>query len=371
MASTFWPTYEWISADPGEHGFDPVLLNKTIEVIKNESIPISSLIVARNGYAVLEYGLATNNISLSIYSCTKGITSLLVGIAIDKGYIESVDNPISDYFNSSEWENPDPRKNSITIRHILTMSTGFDYDELSVPYGEAGNDFDSWHRSRDWVQFMLDLPMYIDPGIQFNFSTGASHLLSAILYQATDQKPLDFANQYLFGPIGVSSITWWDTDRQGIHNGGSGIRMTPRDMARIGHLILNNGTWNGTQVISENWVKNATSPQIHDFYGYQWWVLPEEKYGKGACNSAGFYDNLKITVLQEYDLVVVITSAYGEGIVAEWNRKLITDYIIPAIINVDGLNVSVGHPVLVLVVLSVIVRAKKSKLFGKANSRLK
>ncbi|MFW9998281.1 MAG: serine hydrolase domain-containing protein [Candidatus Odinarchaeota archaeon] len=322
-----WPTYEWLSATPEDHGLNSNQLNKTIEVIQSENIPITSLIVVKNGYLVLEYyNLKNENSTHSIYSCTKGITGLLIGIAIDKGYIASVDEPINHYFDNSSWD--DPRKDSITIRHLLTMTAGFEYDELTTSYAVADNDFNLWRSSSDCIQFMLELPMVYDPGVQFNFSTGVSHLLNAILYKATNQTPLEFANQYLFGPIGVE-IAGWEI-KQGIHNGGTGIKMTARDMARIGYLVLNNGTWNGTQVISGKWINQATKAQIHNFYGYQWWVLPEKDYGRGACNSAGFFDNLKITVLPEYDLVVVITSAYIEGVVAEPNRMLITDYIIPA-----------------------------------------
>ncbi|UCG03975.1 MAG: serine hydrolase [Candidatus Heimdallarchaeota archaeon] len=327
-----WPTNEWKDITPKECGLNPTYFDQLTSTLENGTIPAYSIVIANtDGYILYEWNLVyfDENKTHKIYSVTKGIIGLLIGIAIDNGFIESVDVPISNYFNSSEWQNPDPRKEEITIRHLLTFTAGIEYDELSTPYSDPENDFNVWTSSSDWVQFALDLPMNADPGQQFTFCSAASHLLSAILYKATNKAPLDFANQYLFDPIGVN-IGHWSTGSGGIHNGGNGITMTTRDMARIGYLVFNNGTWNETQIISEEWIKESTQPQFHDFFGYQWWILPEEEFGKGATYAAGAYTNKVILVLREYGFVISIIAEYGEGAIADCHKKLVTDYLIPA-----------------------------------------
>jgi CubicO group peptidase (beta-lactamase class C family) len=332
-----WPTNEWKYITPNDCGLNPTYFDELTSTLENGTIPAYSIVIANtDGYILYEWNGAffNENTTHQIFSVTKGIVGLLMGIAIDFGFIESVDVPISSYFNSSEWQNPDPRKEEITIRHLLTFTTGIEYDELSTPYNDPNNDFYIWTTSSDWVQFALDLPMNADPGLQFSFCTAASHLLSAILYKATNITTLEFANQYLFEPIGVN-IGSWSIGSGGIHNGGNGITMTTQDMTRIGYLVLNNGTWNGTQIVSEEWIKETTKPQIHDFYGYQWWILPEEEFGKGAIYAAGAYTNKVILTLQEYGFVISVITGYGEGITADLHKKIVTDYLLPATLPYD------------------------------------
>jgi CubicO group peptidase (beta-lactamase class C family) len=339
-----WPTNEWKHITPKECGLNQIYFDQFTALLENGSIPAYSVVIANTeGYILYEYHLVyfDENKTHKIYSVTKSIIGLLIGIAIDKGFIESVDVPISNYFNSSEWQNPDPRKEEITIRHLLTFTAGFDYDEISTPYSDPDNDFNIWKSSSDWVQYALNLPLNADPGQQFTFCSPASHLLSAILYHATQKTPLDFAEQYLFDPIGIN-IGRWTTGSKGIHDGSNGITMTTRDMTRLGYLIINNGTWNGTQVVSEEWVRETTRPQIHDFFGYQWWILPEDEFGKGATCASGFHTNKVIVVLREYGFVISIIVEYGDGVVSDAHKKLITDYLIPATLpyNPDSSNSS-------------------------------
>jgi CubicO group peptidase (beta-lactamase class C family) len=328
-----WPTNEWKYMTPEEYDLNPKYFNQITDVIENRTYPLSSLVIANNmGYLLYEWHTMfyDENKTYETFSVTKAIIGLLIGIAIDKGFIESVDIPISRYFNSSEWQNPGPRKEAITIRHLLTFTTGFEYDELSTSYGDPNNLFNIWKASSDWVQFTLDLPMNADPGQQFTFCAPASHLLSVILSKATGQTPLEFGNQFLFKPIGIN-IDVWKTEPNKIHNdGGNGLYMSTQDMVRIGYLMYNNGTWNGTQIISKEWIKELSQPHFHTFYGYQWWILPEEEFGKGAIWATGNYETSALVILREYGLILSIVGSYPEGVTAEWPRKLITDYLIPA-----------------------------------------
>ncbi|MFX0174271.1 MAG: serine hydrolase domain-containing protein [Candidatus Hodarchaeota archaeon] len=330
---------------PEEHDLNPEYFNRITEVIENRTYPLSSLVIANKmGYVLYEWYMMfyDENKTYETFSVTKGIIGLFIGIAIDKGFIESVEVPISRYFNSSEWQNPDPRKEAISIRHLLTFTTGFEYDELSTSYRDPNNLFNIWKDSSDWVQFTIDLPMNSDPGQQFTFCAPASHLLGVILYKATGQTPLEFGNQFLFKPIGIN-IDVWKTELNKIHNdGGNGLYMSTQDMARIGYLMYNNGTWNGTQIISKEWIKEVTQPHFHIFYGYQWWLLPEEEFGKGAVWATGTFETRALVILREYGFILSIVSTYPEGETAEWPRKLITDYLIPSTLpyNLDSTDQS-------------------------------
>lgn len=374
--SVHWPTTEWLSANPEDHDVDSKYFDAALEFIDRDNLPISSLIVMKDGYAVLEWyqAFCNENYTLDTFSVTKSVIGFLIGIAIDKGYIESIDTPITEYFNSSSWGNPDPRKESITIRYLLTMTAGYDYDELSRTYFDPENSFKQWRASDDWVQYALDLPLVSDPGTNFTFNSGCSHLLSAIITITTGQKAKDFAKEYLFEQIGIEIADWPGGRGVGSYSDGSnGIRMTPRDMARFGYLVLNKGTWNGTQIVPEQWVKESTSTQVtstqinasEEFgYGYQFWILPQNLYGKGASKTGTGQDNVFMTIIPEYGLVVVFTSYYGDGGpsgVALPNRKIITDYIIPAVAG-EAPNSIPGHTgALAATGLSILVFVRKRK----------
>ena len=180
--------------------------------------------------------------------------------------------------------------------------------------------------SSDWVKQVLDLPMREAPGSQFNYCSGCSHVLSAIVQQATDMNPRDFADQYLFKPLGITDYRW-DVDAEGTPIGGWGLQLTPRDMAKLGYLYLRNGQWEGQQIVSAEWVANATRTHTETGgdlgYGYQWWTYPSL-----AAYTALGRDGQMIFVIPELDLVIVTT--------AEMNGhdeifQLIQQYILPAV----------------------------------------
>jgi CubicO group peptidase (beta-lactamase class C family) len=250
---------------------------------------------------------------------TKSFIATLVGIAADQGAIPDLGKTVVSYFPERTFAASGPRKSALAVKDLLTMSSGLDWQEGDSTYREM-------YYSADWVQYVLDIPMIAEPGKTFRYCSGCSHLLSAILQQATGQNPRDFAEQYLFAPIGLREAAW-ETDAQGIPIGGWGLRLTSRDMARLGYLYLNGGNWNGKQIVSREWVETSTSRQIETGgdldYGYQWWIYPSH----GAYAALGRAGQT-ILVAPDLDLVVV-TTAGTEG--HEEIFKLVEEYVFPAV----------------------------------------
>lgn len=310
----------WQTSTPEEQGMDSQRLTQMLAVIEGQQLNLHSLLIVRNGYLVSEtyfgsYGQDTRH---ELYSCTKSFTSTLIGIALDKGYIDRTDRRVVDFFPEHTFANLDEQKGTMTLEDLLTMRSGLDWQEGDPAYG-------AMYRSRDWVQFVLDMPMTGPPGIGFNYCSGCSHILSAILEQTTDMNPRDFAEQYLFQPLGISNVQW-DTDAAGIPIGGWGLQMTPRDMAKLGYLYLQEGQWDGQQIISAEWVENATRNHTETGdnlgYGYQWWTYPSLE----GYTALGRYGQT-IFVIPWADLVIVTTAQIEDH---DEIFQLIEEYILPA-----------------------------------------
>jgi len=312
------------------------------------------MIIVRNGYIVHEYydtPLYSENISQNVYSVTKSFTSALIGIAIDKGYILSINETAIDFFPERTIANLDTRKQAIKLKHLLTMTAGLEYDEWTYPYSDSRNSYMQMISSGDITQFVLDLPMVSDPGTTWVYNTGASHLLSVIINQTTGYTTLDFANEFLFGPLGIS-VPFWRQDAIGIYYGGSEFHLIPRDMAKFGYLYLNNGTWDGEQIVSSTWVAESTKEWNNlgdeQGYGYQWWI----DTGLDGYSARG-YGGQMIHVIPNHNLVVVFT-AYDLINPIPFS-SLIENYVIPAIgdnplITVILLFIMMGIPVVIGVV---------------------
>ena len=236
---------------------------------------IASLVVCRNGVIVAEeyYNGYRNDSIKTVMSVTKSVTSLLVGLALDKGYIEDIHDPISKYL-SGIVTFPDEVKANITIEQMLTMTFGHAWNGTN-----SDGLYSTWASTPDHLQYIIDLPLAWTPGTVFNYSDGASHLLSVIITEATGISTFDFARQYLFDPLDITNVIW-PADDKGYPNGASSLKISPHDMVKIGNLILNGGRHNGLQVIPEGWINAMTTPQIatnNDIpygpeYGYQLWI---------------------------------------------------------------------------------------------------
>lgn len=276
-----------------------------------------SILVVRHGYLVMEVYFHPYRADLrtELFSCTKSVTGILIGLALKEAYLEGVDQPVLDFFPDREVQYRDERKETMTIEDLLTMRTGMDWMEFGVDYEDPRSLFQRFIRSPDWVQFVLDRPMLHEPGSFFEYSTGASHLLSAIVQQATGMTALDYARERLFGPMGISDVDWF-VDPQGVNSGGYGLTMTARDMAKLGYLYLRSGQWEDEQLVPANWIEASTSVQVplerywpnhKSGYGYQWWVFPQYNHYESDSYSAVGYKGQYIFVVPDKDMVVVFS----------------------------------------------------------------
>jgi CubicO group peptidase (beta-lactamase class C family) len=276
--------------------------------IDEHDMDVDSMVVVRHGrIAFEEYGPGSSAAQQhKLYSVTKSVTSMLVGIAIEQGAIEGLDVPVAELLPGYTTANPDPRRDQMTLEHLLTMSDGIDWREHDFPYEDQRNTVRQMKASADAVQFVLDRPMARAPGEAWAYNSGATILLGAILEEATGRDLLLFAREFLFDPIGIGAVYWEQMYGRHYETDG-GLHMTPRDMARLGYLMLHNGKWNGEQIVPADWVARSTQAHYPAYapygYGYQWWILPD---GLGY-RADGLYQQ-HIYVLPEADMVIAATA---------------------------------------------------------------
>ena len=265
---------------------------------------LHSLLVSHRGQLVLEYyakGQTATRLA-NVKSASKSIVAALVGIAIDRKLIAGVREPIVRWFPELR-KDPDPRRRAITIEDLLTMRSGLE--------STSGENYGRWVGSRNWVRFALERPMVSDPGTSMEYSTGTSHILSAILTRASGKSTHQFASEVLARPLGIT-LARWPRDPQGIYFGGNEMLMTPRQMIAIGDMWRNRGRANGVQVVPAAWVETSCEPRTRSRwdpdreYGYGWWS--QDFNGHRACFAWGFGGQY-IFVFRELDLVIAVTSA--------------------------------------------------------------
>ncbi len=327
-----WPTEEWSTSTPEEQEMDSNLLIKSEKKIEDNYPNICSVLVVRNGFLVYEkyYNNTQSDEYKPVYSITKSVMSSLIGIAIKEKYIDSVDNKIADYLPEYFAQFDDSRK-EMTIENVLTMTGGLE-------------PIDSYYRgyfsSEDWTDYALSKPMQDEPGKSFAYNTGLTHLLSGIITKRSDMSTLEFANQYLFKPIGIN-VKKWDRSPEGFYGGGASLYLTPQDMARFGYLYLNNGKWGGIEIISKEWVEKSTTKQVlsdkGQGYGYLFWMydnnaIVDDKtyYTYAAVGAEGQY----IVVVPDLNLVAVITANENtRSKDGSDTADIIWDYVIPSVID--------------------------------------
>jgi CubicO group peptidase (beta-lactamase class C family) len=268
------------------------------------SLPrLRSLLVSHRGELVLEryYGGARATQAANIKSAAKSVISALVGIAVSRGLITGLDQPIADYFPDLA-RDPEPRKRAITIEDLLTMRSGLE--------STSGRDYGAWVQSPNWVRYALNRQLIDEPGTRVEYSTGTSHLLSAILTKATNTSTWQFAQESLAKPLGFS-LARWTQDPQGIYFGGNEMSMTPRQMVRFGELYLNNGRAGATQVLPKEWTDKTRVPRGKSRwgsdreYGYGFWI--RELAGYDSFYAWG-YGGQFVFIVPDLQLVVVTTS---------------------------------------------------------------
>ena len=311
LLSAPWPTEAWEHASPESQGMDSNVLVEMLKSIENEEIGIEALVVVRNGVVVLDATVFPFSIfpdaRHNVYSCTKSVLSILIGIAIDEGYIEGVNQPVLTFFPEKSVANIDAHKEAMTLEHLLSMTAGLNCRDS---YLYRWDGLYQMRSSPDWAQFMLDLPMVEEPGSYFEYCNGASFLLSAILQEATGVSAFEFAQEHLFTPLGISDVVW-ESNPQGITIGYSDLQLRPGDMAKIGYLYLNDGVWDGEQIVPSAWVRDSTrkyiSATLQEGYGYQWWVDVSGSY------MALGYGGQSIQIFPKFDLIIVTTARQDES----------------------------------------------------------
>ncbi len=297
----------WLVSDLAAQGFDRALLEGGLAQLA-QSPTRQSLIIMRRGAIVYEayfngsHAADSNNIA----SVSKSMLSALIGIAIEEGYFASTDDRIADYLPAYFDDIVDARLRDLTLHHLLTMTHGLAWTE---------NDASSFlNRSEDWLADILGAPFSSEPGTRFHYSTGVSHVLSAVLTEATGMSLCEFAHRRLFQPLGIEA-EFWGVDPQGYSTGGHSVSMTARELARFGQLFLDEGSWQGEPIVPGWWVAASTSPQIdignsYAGYGYYWWLNQIAGYDMYSALGAG---GQILHLLPELDLLFATTHGFRDN----------------------------------------------------------
>jgi CubicO group peptidase (beta-lactamase class C family) len=317
-SETVWPTKEWQTSTPEEQGMSSAALARLLDF--GTTLSFDSLLIARHGKIVLDvyYGRRAADLPHVMNSATKAVIGTLAAIAYKDGLLDSLDHPALDFFGDRSVAldllggrsiaNLDDKgkAKAITVQSLLDMTSGIDWRETN---GRA-DTFAEMERSPDWIRFILDRRMSATPGETFNYNSGNSHLVSAIITKLTGMSASDYAKARLFGPLGISA-SYWRHDPQGITTGGNGLSMLPRDMAKIGYLYLRGGEWDGKRLLPPEWIDKVSHATVNmnSFaergmrYSNFFWALPD----KHVYMAVGYHCQL-IMVFPDLDIVAVTTA---------------------------------------------------------------
>lgn len=325
-----WPADNWSISTPELQGMDSAMLGRADSRITDNYPNVYSLLVVRHGYLVYEkyYHGVDGNDANPVFSVTKSVMSALTGIAVRDGLIGNKGQKLSEFLPDYFSQLDDTKKSEITVKNVLTMTGGLE---------SIDSDYMSYFSSPDFLGYVLQKPLTDKPGERFVYNTGLTHFLSAVISETSGISTEDYAKENLFNKIGIS-VESWDTDRNGYSIGGTGLSLTPSDMAKFGYLYLNNGLWDGVQVLPKEWVEESTQKQVAVDaglnYGYLFWlqtVRDEAKSKEYDVYRAAGMGGQYIMVVPDLDMVVVVT-ANSNNVSDDGSDTLdiITDYVIPA-----------------------------------------
>lgn len=327
-------TYEWPTGTPESQQLNAGVIDGAMERAHELGF-VSSLLLVRGGILVAEtYYQGFLEDACPIHSTTKSLVSSLIGLAMAHGFIDSLEQRVLDFFREFDTANMDTRVRNITLRHLLMMTSGFPSDDV------VGDYFDASYEST--MEAILHMQLLSEPGETFRYCTLAVHLLSGVIYKASGLYTKDFADRYLCQPLEIDLYTW-PLDEHGHHFGGTGIWITPRDLARFGQLYMNMGTIDGQQILPSDWIEASVTDAVGSLgswgelknlgYGYLWWTgTIRDQIVYMAIGYAG----QNIFAFPELDLMVVTTtinpasdSEAGRQIVQLF--ELIADHVLPAV----------------------------------------
>lgn len=344
-SDNYFPKAEWRTASPHSQGFDEKQLDRFINELKEGKIlkPVSSVTIIKNGYLVLHetFGNYNSDQPHTLQSVTKSITSTLVGVAIQNGFIEDLDQKVLYFFPEyDDIDNIDLNKEKMNLEHALTMRTGQAWT------GES--HLDALNRySGDKMKYILDYKMETEPGINWYYNSGIAVLLGGLLQNATGMNTKDFSEAYLFKPLNITNARWsWS--HRGIPHTGGGLYLKPTDMARIGYLYLRNGIWDGKQILPEWWVEKATTRHVistdiksgksNISYGYMWWLMSLDRTKEHTQPAEIFmaygHWGQFIFVIPKYDMVIAWTNDSSASYPEEkLPISLLYEYLLPTVIK--------------------------------------
>lgn len=292
---------------------------------------LTSLLVTQHGQRVLEqyYRGMTADRPVNVKSISKTLLSPLVGIAIRDGQLRGLDQPVADMLGPRLAGALDDGKRRITLAHLLTMTAGIE--------GTSFGNYGAWVSSPNWVRDALARPLVCEPGSCWEYSTGNTHLVSAVLTRATGRSTLAYARAVLFDPLGIP-LEPWDRDPQGIYLGGNNMRLRPRDLATLGQLYLDGGRAGGRQLVPAEWIRASLAPRVSSpwngyDYGYLWWS--RDLAGERVYFAWG-YGGQFLFVVPGLDATVVATSSLDGPRERGQNRavqRLVASYVIPLLRN--------------------------------------
>lgn len=366
-----WPTEGWVESTPEEQGIDGVLLSKLDTRFSSGDYGyIDGFLVIRNGYLIFEKSynhdyvkiaaeLGNNpvldrqdNLEFNYYnsdyhpfyqgtklhtlqSATKSIASTVIGIAIGRNEIPGVDVKVLDYFKGQDVQNIDERKINMSLEDLLTMRSGFEWYE-NLPLEDPNNSATQLEKSDDWIAFTINHPMEFEPGTVFEYSCGASQLLAFITKVSTGMHADEYAEKYLFQPLGIKHYHWKKTPK-GFADTEGGLYLEARDLAKIGYLFLNDGVWEGTRILPEGWVRASVKPHVTDVapdndkvntaYGYQWWLLPFDDHSEEYVFAAMGFGGQYLMVSPKFNLIAVFNGWNIFDIPRLNELEIVTNYL--------------------------------------------
>ncbi len=305
----YWPTKRWQIDAPANQKVDAGLLMDAEQWIEASMPDVTGFVVVRGGYIVHEHYFGDaygRNDPVKIRSITKSVTGTLIGIALAEGLLTSLDQTLGELIPQLIPDGSDPLTESITIRHLLTMTAGWRWD--------ISTDYERLIASENWLEYTLSQPVAYTPGTFYAYNSGGSHVLSVIISEVSGKSTEDYAQSRLFSPLGMRRPTW-QRSPQGETVGGFGLELTARNVAKFGFLCLNRGYWDGEQLVPEEYIAAATSYQAAGdstggaSYGYQWWISEAQElptyFGLGFI---GQY----LYIVPDRDLVVVVIKGFED-----------------------------------------------------------
>ena len=344
----------WQTGSVADAGLNETTLTQMIDYINNtHSQCIYNILIFKNNQLVFEkyfdgflysdnppgsngaYISYRPDIAHFLASVTKSVSLTLFGIAIDKGFVEpDVTLPVIHYFPQYS-DYLDEAHASVQILHLLTMTSGLDWNENTYPYGDSRNDVYILFNTGDPIRFVLMKSMHGTPGTIFHYNSGATNVLAEIVHQGYGEDFLQFAEEYLFGPLEITNYRWDFSHGDYVFASG-GLYLTPRDLAKIGYLFLNNGTWNNQQIVSQEWVQRSTQSHIiptmalGSGYGYLWWIKNFYVNGQTYHSfKAMGWGGQEIFIFRKLNMVVVFTGAnYVTNPLCD---TIMQNYILPAL----------------------------------------